>query len=387
MGKISRYLILMSIAGVCVVGFWVYQKYIRDTAPQELTATVERGTIEDIVRARGEMAPERSYNMAFSMPGIIGRVFVREGQEVAAGAPLIAIDAQELEFEKERIAALVAERQAERTKLGTGAPGEIAVYEARTASTKRALEESEKSVALALRSVATALDDAVHGTTDLFYTNPLSNPQLIFLTSNTKLEGELENERARLDALLIAVSARGTDMTRVAEDAAAMQQDATRVGKFLDGNTDALNAAIGSTANTTDISTWKAALATARATLNTKASALAASEDMRANAETAHRVAQEELALRRSPARDEDLARADALVREAQAQLKLIEEKIRKTVLRAPEKSRVVKVVYKEGEMFQNGTVVTLHSLVSKVQSDISELDIARVRADAKPRV
>lgn len=386
MGKISRNLALMVIIGTAIVGFWVYQKYIRDTGPAELRVTVGRGDMEEVLRARGEVVPEREYNLEFASGGIVAKVYVAEGEEVAAGEALMELDTSELRLEEERLVSLVAQRTADRAKLAlTASPADVVVYEVKVLSAATALHEAEKAEVLALRAVSSAMDDAVHGTTDLFYSNPGSTgPKLSVNTSDSQLASSMETERAQLGSVLdrAALAAAVSPDGDLHAAAAQMQADAQRIGVFLDDNAKLLNVAVtAGTVSASSIETWKSAVAAARVTLNTKASALAAAEEGRTSAEAAHSVAEKELASRNSPARAEDIAAADAALKEAGGQVNIVREKIRKAVLRAPEKSRVIKIAFKAGEAFRSGTsAATLHSLTSKVRTEISELDIVRVR-------
>lgn len=383
--KVTHYIILMVVLGASVVGYWVYQKYIRETAPSDVAVFVERGDLKEIVRARGEVATSKEYNLEFPTIGTVSNVYVKEGGGVTIGAPLMKLETRELSLETERLTALVNERSANLAKLTAGAkPADVAVYEARVASALSAQSETEKQEVLALRAVSSAINDAVQGTTDLFYSNPQSpSPKLSFYIADSMLQNSLENERVALVPTLI----RSADFSNISANdnlhatSVQFQSDTQRVGTFLDNNAKALNIAISTPTDSTKIASWQTLVASARTALNTKASALALAEEAHTAAESALLVAQKELAQAKSPAREEDITAAKASLSEAQAQVKIVNEQIRKAVISAPESGRVVKVAYKMGETVRPGTpAVVLHAFLPKVTSDISELDIVRIR-------
>lgn len=392
MGKISRYLVLAVIVGVAIIGFWAYQKYFKDAGSEQVLALVELGDLEEIIRVQGEVVPVNEYNLEFATPGIVSNVYVKEGSEIVAGTPLMKLNTSELVLEKEQLDSLVAQRVADLAKLTAGATtADIAVYQAKESNAVLALRETEKTEQLALRAVFTAIDDAVRGTTDMFYSNTNSqSPQLSFSVSDSNLENALESERASIEALLsrdatLASSASSSDLHATALQ---MQADAQRIGVFLDNNAKALSTAVSSSISVSTIQSWQASVAAARSALNVNVSALAVAEQSRAGAVATLLVTQKELALKQSPPRIEDIQAAKAILAAAESQVGLIQEKIRKATIFAPEKSRVVHVAYKVGEAVRSGSpAVTLNGLFPEVESDVSELDIARVENGAEARI
>lgn len=363
----------------------MYQKYIRETAPSDVAVLVERGDVHETIRARGEVATSKEYNLEFATLGTVSSVYVKEGESVVSGAPLIKLDTKELSLEAERLTSLVSQRNATLEKLTAGASSaDVAVYEARVASAVSAQSETEKQEVLALRAVSSAINDAVQGTTDLFYSNPQSpSPKLLFNIPDSTLQNSLENERVAL----VPTLTRSADFSNISANdsvhavSTQFQQDAQRVGVFLDNNAKALNIAISNPTDVSKIASWQTSVASARTALNTKASALALAEDAHTKAESALLIAQKELAQAKSPSREEDVAVAKASLNEAQTQVKIVQEQIRKAVIFAPESGRVVKVGYKVGETARSGTpAVVLNALLPKVTSDISELDIVSIR-------
>lgn len=379
MGKVSRYVAILCIVGAAIVGFWVYQKYFRESGTAELRVPVSRGDMQQVVRARGEAVPDAEYDLEFSAAGTVSAIYVKEGQTVAANARLASLDTQELQLEETRLEALLAERTSDRDKLlAGGSASALAVAQAKVTSAQSALAEAEKVESAAVRTIATSMDDAVHNTTDDFYSNPRgAQPQLLFSVSDSQMRISLQNERTQLEGVLAQAAAAAATSSGISTALPLEQSAATRVGTFLDGNADALNQAVTNSGNASDIARWLTAVKAARAQLDAANAALTTAEQSRMSLSSSLAVAQQEFAALRAPARPEDVAAANAAVADVESQIAIAKERIRKATIYAPEKAEVMKLGYRIGETARPGTpAIILHTLSPKIESDISELDI-----------
>lgn len=89
---ISGTFLLAIVAG----GYFVYQKTNRDPLEGLVTATVERGTVETLVSVSGITKARSTAELAFPTPGVVSKVYVREGDVVEAGTILATLGAEEL---------------------------------------------------------------------------------------------------------------------------------------------------------------------------------------------------------------------------------------------------------------------------------------------------
>lgn len=74
MKKISYYLTLIVIAGSIFVSFWVYQKYFKEENPNLLLFRVEKGSIQEVIKVRGEVVREFSVLTPEKADRLIGNV-------------------------------------------------------------------------------------------------------------------------------------------------------------------------------------------------------------------------------------------------------------------------------------------------------------------------
>ena len=79
--------------------------------------------------------------------------------------------------------------------------------------------------------------------------------------------------------------------------------------------------------------------------------------------------------------RAEDIEIAKAQIEEIKSQIAIVGEKIRKSTLYAPAPAKVIKIGLEKKEFFRVGqTAISLSTSAHKIQADVSELDIGKVR-------
>ncbi len=388
MKKISLFIIFIVVASVAVTGFWVYQRYIKSGTTGQLTFTVTRGDLAELVRARGEVVSQKEYNMEFPYAGTVEQVYVQEGEQVGRGDPLAKLDTRDLELELGRLTAIRAQNQANLEKLEVGETTEtIRVSESKVAGDRVAVENAKKGLIDALNDAYTKADDGVRNKVDPIFTNPRSAPQLNFSASDQQVEVDLIALRSRLETQfaiwqvsLAAVSVSG-DLT--AYDAAA-QENLSIARSICDKATLALNNLVSSGNLTqTTIDTWRTNVSAGRTLVSTAIANLTVAREALKTAQASLDYDEQALSLTRAGTRAEDIAAARAKVEETENQIAATRDKIAKSTLRAPAAARVMKVHLERKEIANIGTAaLTLSISAQKVQADISELDIGKIRED-----
>lgn len=387
MKKISLYLTLSIVLGLSLISFWVYQRYFKTSQESILHFSVERGDVEEVVKVRGEVVAEKNFDLEFPFSGTVERIFVAEGDEVRPGSSLIALETTDFLLEKQRLEATRVERESGLQKLVAGAtPEELRVADTRVKNAQVALGEARKVLTDKIWEAYAKSDDGIRNKIDQFFNNPRTdNPQLRFASTDTQLEWQVEFGRFSIEKSLTAWNM----LLSVLASSNALEKDIEDVGKyleqtkvFLDTTAFLVNSlTTTSGASQADIDTWKAAVANARANVDTvSASFFSAREKFRV-AETNLRLAEDELALKKAPTRTEDIEIARAQIRGVESQIAALSEKIRKSTLIAPVASKITKIWLEKGEVFTLGSpAVSVSTLVHKITTDISELDIRKIR-------
>lgn len=108
------------VISIIVGSYFVIKKINRDPLAELITTTVERGTVESLVSVSGITKARNTAELAFPTPGVVSKVYVREGDTVEAGTILATLGAEELVATRASAQADLAVAEADRTELLTG---------------------------------------------------------------------------------------------------------------------------------------------------------------------------------------------------------------------------------------------------------------------------
>jgi len=203
MKKISYSLVLIVVAGILISVFWANDRYFKKEEGNTLSFVVERGDIEEVVLVRGEVVPQRDFDLEFSFSGTVDRIFVNEGDNVTSGEPLVRLDTTDFRLELEKLEAVLAQTQANLKKLVTGATEEdINVSETKVENAMVSLEDAKKDLVNKLQDAYVKSDDSVRNNVDQLFSNPQSsNPQINVTVSDGQLRVDVETRRLVLENL------------------------------------------------------------------------------------------------------------------------------------------------------------------------------------------
>ncbi|MHB1118345.1 MAG: efflux RND transporter periplasmic adaptor subunit [Minisyncoccota bacterium] len=384
MKKISYYLIAGALCGGLVVSYWVYEKYFKVEQQSILVFQVLRGDVHESVKVRGEVVAQKEFDLEFPFAGTVERALVKEGQQVKEGDALLKLDTKELELEWARLHAVVLQSEAELAKLISGAVSEeLQVSEAKVLSAEQTLLEAQKTLLDANSVAFTQADDAVHNKVDQFFNNPrTSAPSFIPFIVDSQLKTNLESNRVKAESMLaLWKSSLPVDASVVLSQTETTKNNLTFIKSFLfDVSTAINNIGTSSTVSQATLDVWKASISTARTNVDTATTAFIAAEEKVRTAESSLALARSELVLKKSKPRNEDVTIAQSQIDQNKSALATIDEKIRKSTLRAPDAGIVKKIYSEEQETFNPGTSALLFASSGyKIRADISELDIGKV--------
>lgn len=376
MKKISYYLMAMVLFGVALISYWIYQKYFEVEQQNILVFQALRGDVHESVKVRGEVVSQKEFDLEFPFAGTVERVLVEEGQQVQSGDALLKLETKELELERARLQAAVVQSEATLAKLLGGATGEdVRVSETKVLNAEQARTEAQKALVDASAVAFTQADDAIHNKADQFFNNPRSSSPSINLTvADSQLKVRLETNRVSAELMLNSWTSSLPTET--------VKKNLAFVKSFLLDMAAAVNSS-GTSASVTQTTFdgWKASISAARTNIDTATTALVTAEEKVRVAESALTLAQSELALKQSKPRDEDVTIASSQIVQNKSTLASVDEKIRKSTLRAPGAGVIKKVYLEERETFNPGMSALLFASSGyKIRADISELDISKVR-------
>jgi HlyD family secretion protein len=184
-------------------------------APAVLATPLPSNTII----ADAMVVPERSVDLTFKINGTVAEVLVKEGDTVAAGAPLARLDTFDLELEIAQRKANLAQAQAAYDKIAAGAtPQEIAAQEALIRNASANLERTRTGTTTAadianaqaqIRSAQARLDALK--TPD---SGQVSSAQLAVTQAQNALESTRTNASAAKTNAELALSQAAEALTR-----------------------------------------------------------------------------------------------------------------------------------------------------------------------------
>ena len=386
MKKISYYLILLVAIGGAIASFWIYQKYFKADEPKLLLFKVEKGSIQEVVKVRGGVVAQKDFDLEFPFSGIVEGIFAQEGRQVNQGDFLMKLETVDFELEVKQLEAVLAQHQANLNKLLAGAtPEDINVYKIKVENAKIALADAKQNLLDKLQDSHTKSDDAVRNKTEQFFDNPRSSSPQIKFSADYQLESDLETQVKFMENVLNSwkISIDGLtlegDLSTYLEEA---KKNLNQVKLFLDKAALAVNgAAVGPNLTQATLDGWRTDVATARTNVNTAITNLTSAEEKLKTAESNLALARNELALKEAKTRNEDIEIAKAQIEETKNKIAAFGEKIKKSSIYAPGAARVTKVWFEVGEVFRPGqTAVSLSTSGHKIQADVSELEIGKIR-------
>lgn len=351
----------------------------RDTV-ELITATVETGTVQQLVSVSGVAEAEQTAELAFPVGGIIEQVMVATGDEVEKGDVLIKLDARALYADRQEALAAVTKAIADRDELLSGPTNSARDVTTETVSSKRAALETV--TADGAQKIANAYQTLLSSDLTAYSNDPAEDatPPTVSGTYTCGQEGAYT-----LDVFSSASDSGYSYKLSGIETGtyAASTEQPTPLGvcglRIIFDDASRYNS-----------SEWTIEIPNTKSSLyvtNRNAYALAVTQ-----ADSAVSVAEQALTLaeatatnQNSPARSESIARATAAITQAQARLARIDTTIADRTLRAPFAGTITEIDILPGETVTTAPVVTLLADSNfDVTARIPEIDIGKLALGQK---
>ncbi len=380
-----KYIILLLVViAVGVIAFIIFGNK-KDSSLDLIS--VKRGDISEIVRVTGKTVATKDVSLGFEVSGRIKQVTAEVGSKVKSGDSLVVLDTEQLRAE---LAIASAGLETDRASLadvvdGTR-PEEIAVSEAKLLSAETLLDDAYFQLRDAHRDSYTNVDDAIRNRTDQFFTNPNTNPQIIFTTSDFTLEQIVESGRLEIKDALLRLSSNSIKSVETSEYllySEKIKSDIGIVKNFLDNIALTVNSlTTSSNLSQTTIDSYKTSVVTARSNVQTALSTILSAEEKVRSAKTALVVATQNLNVLKAGSTGAEIKIAEAKVKQSEANVQKIQVQLSKSTLRAPFAGVVTKQDAKVGQVVSvNQDIVSLIGEEGvEIEAQIPEVDIGRVQ-------
>lgn len=370
-GRVALAVGVLVVAGGVYAGVSVFQAQ----NGTEQVLVLEPKTLVQQVSVSGKVVAVDEVELGFVQGGRVARVSVEVGDRVKRGAILAELDnADARAVLLQRQAALKTQEANLQSLLDGTRPEEIAVAEASVTSAEVALAQTRLALVDALLDAYRASDDAVKVKVDQFISNPRTEPQLKFSTSNLQIRATVENERRSMEAMLLewdALTATLATNESISQSLASTKIFLTTTASFLFSASSAVSQGIPTgTITTTTLEGYATDVASARSGVNAAITAVTTAETAYKNAQTALASAQKNLALKQSGATASALAAQRAQVDAARAQVLDAEAQLQKTSIVAPFAGIITRVDTKAG-----ASAAAAQPLITLIADDVLEVE------------
>ncbi len=399
---------------ICFLVFVIYNSFFKKAEDDFVTAEVGIGNVIREISETGQIKKGEKINLGFKTLGIIEEIYIQIGEEVKEDDILAKLENSQLNIQLTEAWASLELYQAQLNKLLAGATSQeiqikqTAIDNAQVAfnTAKQTLEDTKaqgkENLKSAYEDALNVLDDAYIKISNSFNTVDLiqrtyftsSDQQSILVRENKdKIKNALDNVESYLNAAKTTQGNNDIDITLVEMKSALNDtSDALRIIRencetvsyrntvssadktLLDTHRGYINIALTSTVNSqqtisstkldnsVNINTYQSKVDTTQGSL---------------------KVVQDDLAQLIAPARNEDVSLYQAQVKQAQAQVWLLQNQIEDTILKSPVNGQIAKIEQRAGELVQSaskGAVITLlPDDPFKIEVDIYEEDVTKM--------
>jgi HlyD family secretion protein len=378
---------LVAAAVVIIVALGAAWYVATNGEPAIGSSVVVRGNVAEALDEPGTIVAEDKAGISFQEAGQTAHVYVKEGDVVAAGAPLADLNRASFEAGVEQANAVLAAAQVKLDELTTGAtPQTIAVSEASLTSAEQSLANGYTGVPNTLNDAYTKANDAVRTELAAFFSNAeQSNPQLTFGVSDSQVQNNIQNMRIAASADLNAWQAELTTLSASSPSAAvdAALQDAasslSSIQNLMNKSLLALTDQVGLTAATA--ATYKTSATTGLNEVNAAVSEVSNAEQAIASEKAAVAEAQAGLNLTTASSTTQEIQEQQAVIAQARAAAAAAQVALDNASLAAPFPGTVQDLTAQVGQVVAPGVPVLslLNNDGLKIQTYVSESDVAKV--------
>lgn len=408
--------IILAIIIIALLGGGVYFGFFRKEKTAFTLAEVVRGNIAQEVSETGKVIKGEEVNLSFKTAGRIEKIYPKVGDQVKSGEVLVKLDTSDLEIQLQEAKAAFSVAQAKLNKLLAGSSiEEIQIAKTSVANAKIALESARQNLkdiqALAEENLSSDYEDGLNILDDAYLKsynafNVVALIQRTYFTSNDQksievkenkdiIEKALSKVRVSLDTVKKADPKEEDIDVALSETSKTVEEISPALKIIREICEEQIYRNIVSSTDKTSLDNQRANIITSLSNLvNSQQTISSTKLTNRANINTAQaevetkegklKAAEDELARISAPPRQEDIDLYQAQLKQAQAQVELLENQIKEAVLKSPISGQITKINKKAGEIVQaisqDAILTLLPSVPFEIKVDIYEEDIVKTK-------
>lgn len=376
---------------ILVVIFGIYQVFVKKEKSTFALAEVSRGNIFQEVSETGTVKKGEEINLSFKAAGRIEKIYVKVGDEVMLGQKLIKLEITQLSIQLREAEANVEAQKAKLIELQKGIRvEEIQISQTLLDKAKTELENLYQDTSAILNQAYNLADNGIRQriaalflyraeATIPYYdlTYKYCNDQAANDSTYQRkiVEDELNTWRSELQNL--------NDSPKILDEAVVKAEGhLTVLQNFLNRSNDTLTTDCKlSSEDINKINTYKSAVNLALTDVNT---ALTSVYSQRKTIEAQKLIVQnyqEQLNLKLAGSTPEQIAYQEALLKQAEAKVALLQNQIQEATIINPAEGQITKVNKRVGETVQvtEAVISLLPASPFQIEADIYEEDIVKV--------
>jgi len=412
--------VIITIIVVLVIGFIGYKIFGGNGGPEYILEKVAYGTVIKEVSETGMVKVSEQANLGFKNSGKISKIYVDVGDEVVAGQKLVKLDTTQLYIELSEAQAALDVTNADYNSLLAGSSAEeIKIIETDVINAQATLDNNEQTLedvrTDAEEDLNQAYEDAINTLDETYldmynalnavqdlkrsYFGSSDQEGIKVSSAQNKIEEALDDVKSYIDNIESASEqvkidlalSKMKDSLADTKDALEEVREATESGTYsesvpssektiIDNHKSYINTAYS------DVISAQQAISTTKITNDTNINSAEASIS---SAEIALQRKEDELALKKAGPTQEAINLYLAKIKQAQARVSLLNNKISDATLKSPADGQVIKINKRKGE-----TVSAVDSVIAfllkgpfQIEVDIYEEDIVNVIIDNYVRV
>lgn len=411
--KIKKSKIIISIVLAVIVLGGLYRVFFFKNNNNYSSVQVERRDIVQEVSAVGQIKRGEKIDLGFERGGKIEEIYIEAGERVKEGQKLIKLDTEQLDIQLNEARATLKLAQAQLDKLLAGAsPEEIQVAQTAVDNAEISLENAQKDLENARIKAEENLQSTYENALNVLESASIkvsavaSDVDLIqrtYFTSNDQDSINVKEQKSIIDDakdkietyldlakqdptnenIDLAISKIKTFLKKIYNALDRIQEICEKPAwknvisftykTYLDNDKTYINTSLSKVVNS------QQAISLTKITNKSNIDRVRATVDL---AQGTLKSAQDELALKLAPPRQEDIDFYQAQLDQAKARVKLLENQIYKATLRSSVDGQIVKVNKETGEQVVVGepVVVLIPSGPFQIEVDIAEVDIGKVK-------
>jgi len=366
---------------------------------------VKKKNLQQIVSASGTIKPNQKIDLQFETTGRVKNIFVKVGDQIKVGQTLIRLEDNDLQAQYQQQTASLEAAKAQLDLLKAGSSREeISLAETAVNNAQKNLndikEKANHDLSILYDNSIEILNDAHLKTESMYYIYIAdlftSQNKLSFSTTHSQTQIQAENYYYTVKDNLNRMT-NLINQLRVLSDSEKIDLSLESFKKYLETNrifldftAEALNNSVGLTSAT--LTTYKTNLEIARTNTNLVITNILNRQQSIAsqkinnqininNAQATLDQSSRQLEIKKAGARDEDIRYREALIKQQEANLSSIIDRLRKMTLVAPIDGIITFVNSKIGEtIIPNQISVSMNSVGNfEIELDIAETDITKI--------